>query len=82
VPGEPTAIGYVGERLKAFGTALSSVCAARSGILISWLRKKSAAGREYARPNIGASITRENNANGVLPTPEPGTRGKQGQRGK
>jgi hypothetical protein len=39
--------------------------------LILWVRKKSGADREYARPHIGASITGSNSGNGVLPTREP-----------
>jgi hypothetical protein len=39
-------------------------------IRLSWLRQESVAGHEYARPNIGASITRANNGNGALPTRE------------
>ena len=47
----------------------------RSVILILWVRKKSVAGREYARPNTGASITRVNSGNGALPICES----KQGE---
>jgi hypothetical protein len=39
--------------------------------LILWVRKKSVADREYARPHIGANITGLNSGNGVLPTREP-----------
>jgi hypothetical protein len=35
-------------------------------ILIVWVRQKGVAGHEYARPNIGASITGENSGNGAL----------------
>jgi hypothetical protein len=44
--------------------------ATRSVISILWLRLKSVVGPEYAPPNTGASITRGNSANGVLPTRE------------
>jgi hypothetical protein len=49
----------------------TSVYAPRSVALILWVRKKSVADREYARPHIGASITGLNSGNGVLPTREP-----------
>jgi hypothetical protein len=39
-------------------------------ILTLRVRQKSVAGHEYARPNIGASITRANSVNGALPTRE------------
>jgi hypothetical protein len=32
------------------------------------IRKRSVAGREYARPHTGASITGKNSRNGALPT--------------
>jgi len=49
-----------------------------SCILFLRIREKSVAGREYARPNTGASITRASSGNGVLPT-----RGlKQGENNK
>jgi hypothetical protein len=38
---------------------------------ILWLGVKSVAGREYARPTTGVSITRGNSENGALPTREP-----------
>jgi hypothetical protein len=41
-----------------------------SVILILRIRQESGAGHEYARPHIGASITRANSGNGVLPTAE------------
>jgi hypothetical protein len=41
-----------------------------SVILILRLRQESVAGHEYARSNIGASITRANSGNGALPTRE------------
>ena len=41
-----------------------------SVILILRLRQESVAAHEYARPNIGASITRANSGNGALPTRE------------
>jgi len=78
------AIGYVGERLKAFGTAFI-ICLRCAIRYLDFMAKKKKRGRprihtaEYWREY--ASITRENNANGVLPTPELG-QGKQGQRGK
>jgi hypothetical protein len=37
-----------------------------SVILILRLRQESVAGHEYARPHIGASITRANSGNGAL----------------
>ena len=37
-------------------------------IFILRARQNSVAGREYARPNTGASITRVSSGNGVLPT--------------
>jgi hypothetical protein len=39
-------------------------------ILMLRVRQKSVAGHEYARLNIGASITRENSENGALPIRE------------
>jgi hypothetical protein len=39
--------------------------------VISWVRGGSAAGLEYAPPHTGASITRLNSGNGVLPIDEP-----------
>jgi hypothetical protein len=39
-------------------------------ILTLRVRQKSVAGHEYARLNIGASITRENSENGALPIRE------------
>src|SRR4029453_9832346 len=44
--------------------------AARSVVLILWVRQESVAGHEYARPNTGASITPGNSGNGALPTHE------------
>jgi hypothetical protein len=41
-----------------------------SVILILRLRQESVAGQEYARLHTGASITRANSGNGVLPTRE------------
>jgi hypothetical protein len=41
-----------------------------SVILILRVRQESVAGHEYARPHIGASITRANSGNGALPTRE------------
>jgi hypothetical protein len=41
-----------------------------SVILILRLRQESVAGHQYARPHIGASITRANSGNGTLPTRE------------
>jgi hypothetical protein len=41
----------------------------RDSIILSLrVRQKSAGGDEYARLNIGASITRANSGNGALPT--------------
>jgi len=48
-----------------------------SCILFLRIREKSVAGREYARPNTGASITRASSGNGVLPTPQIKTGRKQ-----
>jgi len=73
--GLANAIGYVGERLKAFGTAFI-ICLRCAIRYLDFMGKKKKRGRprihtaEYWREYAG--ITRENNANGVLPTPEPG----------
>ena len=42
--------------------------AARSVVLILWVRQESVAGHEYARPNTGGSITPGSSGNGALPT--------------
>jgi len=42
----------------------------RGVILSLWARKRNVVGDEYARPHTGASITRENSGNGVLPIRE------------
>jgi hypothetical protein len=39
--------------------------------LITWVRSGSEGGLEYALPHTGASITRLNSGNGVLPIDDP-----------
>jgi hypothetical protein len=82
VPGEPTAIGYVGERLKAFGTAFI-ICLCCAIICFDFMGKKKKRGRPRIRT---AEYWREyyTRKQREWRAAHPGirTRGKQGQRGK